>query len=193
MPLPRRPSHLAGPVLASPYFCSGSPTGRSGSRRRGAPAATIQKSAGLGDSGSSSSKGADSACRRDAVIARTGSDTGTRPKQRTWREFAPATPTLRHENPLRAVPRARVLGVGSPVNRLLVGRAHAYGTVRMEPFRGGSRAAKLVWAACCACLFGERGCGGGVALEGAVSGAGGWCAVRCLVPLPGFLYRSRGR
>ena len=39
----RRLSHLAGPVLASPDFCSGSPAGRSGSTRLGSLWATNQQ------------------------------------------------------------------------------------------------------------------------------------------------------
>jgi hypothetical protein len=40
LPLSRRSSHLARPVLASPYFCSGSPAARSGSPPLGSPPAT---------------------------------------------------------------------------------------------------------------------------------------------------------
>ena len=42
-PLSGRPSHLAGPVLASPYCCSGSSAGQSGSPCLGSAAATKEK------------------------------------------------------------------------------------------------------------------------------------------------------
>jgi len=36
-------SNVASPVLASPHFCSASPTGQSGSQRLGSPAATVRQ------------------------------------------------------------------------------------------------------------------------------------------------------